>query len=346
MKVFSIRQPDDWHCHLREGERLVTTVLHQANQFSRALVMPNLQTPVSTFARADLYRKLILSCLPKSSDFFPVMTLYLTQDLTSADLESASKSGFVKAVKFYPQGATTLSEYGVQSWRQVIPQLEKMQELGLVLCIHGEVTHDDVDIFERESVFLHEQLQPILSHFPDLKVVLEHISTAQAVKFVQQTQRNLAATITPHHLLLNRNDLLAGGLRPHHYCLPIVKKQDDQEALVKAAISGDPRFFLGTDSAPHAKNKKESACGCAGIYSAYAALEYYAEVFYRYDSLDKLSDFASVFGADFYGLPLNQKQVQLRHDPWIVPDLLSFGDEVVVPFMAGQTLQWKRVNNE
>jgi dihydroorotase len=346
MAAFTLIEPDDWHCHLREGDRLMTTVKDQASQFSRAMVMPNLQQPVVSFSLASAYRDSILQHVPTDNTFEPLMTLYLNNQLTVKDLEQAKASGFVIAVKYYPKGATTLSEFGVSSWQQVKTQLAAMERLGLVLSIHGEVVDESVDIFDREEVFLNQELSSILREFPRLKVVLEHISTQAAVSFVKQSGDNLAATITPHHLLLNRNDLLVGGVKPHHYCLPIVKKHQDQAALIEAALSGHPRFFLGTDSAPHARSAKESACGCAGIYSAFAAIEYYAEVFSQYESMERLEDFASVYGAKFYGLPLNQKKITLDHQPWVVPETLPFSDSCVVPLLAGQTLQWKRTKND
>ena len=305
--------------------------------------MPNLVPPILSVEQAADYRSRILACLSGGAEFEPLMTLYLNDTLSESELHKAKEVGWIKAVKFYPQGATTHSDKGVASLQSIYPLLAVMEQLDIVLSIHGESIHPLTDIFDREAEFLEQSLTPILRDFPTLRVVLEHISTAQSVEFVKKGRDKLAATITPHHLLLNRNDLLSGGLRPHHYCLPIVKKRQDQLALVEAATSGNPRFFLGTDSAPHAKNKKESACGCAGIYSAHAALEFYATVFESQQALPALNDFASVFGAQFYDLPLNTRTVVLKKEKWIVPEQLMFGEDKVVPFYAGQELQWKRV---
>jgi dihydroorotase len=343
MSSLIVRSPDDWHCHLREGACLQVTAVAQAQQFSRSMVMPNLMTPITTVEMALEYRRAILAALPEASTFDPLMTLYLHPGLTVDELVKAHESTAIIAVKFYPRGATTLSDAGVVSWQDVKPQLQAMQELGLVLSIHGEVVDHDVDVFAREAAFLDGHLAPILQNFPGLKIVLEHVSSQAAVNFVRQAGAQLAATITPHHLLLNRNDLLVGGIKPHNYCLPILKKKDDQLALIEAAVSGDPHFFLGTDSAPHKKSAKQSACGCAGIYSACAAIEYYAEVFDRYSALDKLENFSSVFGAQFYGLPLNQGTIELKRDPWCVHEEIGFDGHSVVPLMAGKELQWKKV---
>ena len=342
MTAVQIRTPDDWHCHLREGEALSVTVDHQARQFRRAIVMPNLSAPVTTVALAKTYRDQIIANVPDGLEFTPLMTMYLTTALSVEELVLAKDSGWVHAVKLYPRGATTRSEFGVLHWHTVEQQLKAMEELGLVLAVHGEVVDPNVDIFDREAVFLQQQLAPILERFPRLRVVLEHVSTAEAVRFVESAGALCAATITPHHLLLNRNDLLVGGVKPHHYCLPVVKRRADQEALIAAALSGDPCFFLGTDSAPHAKNRKESACGCAGIYSAYAALEYYAEVFSQHNAMQRLSDFSSVYGAEFYGLELNAGCVELEQKEWVVPERIAYGDDWIVPLWAGKKLQWKR----
>ena len=341
MNQIELRAADDWHCHLRDGYFLNRTVSDQARQFQRAIVMPNLLPPVTTMVEVNAYRQFIIEHIPEGAVFEPLMTLYLTPACQPAELVKAKESGVVHAVKLYPQGATTHSDAGISKLSSVYPVLEVMEELDIVLAVHGEVTQPDVDIFDREAQFLEQELAPILSRFPQLRVVLEHVSTAQAVAFVQQSGSRVAATITPHHLLLNRNDLLAGGIKPHHYCLPIVKTRQDQQALVAAAVSGNPQFFLGTDSAPHVQSKKESACGCAGIYSAHAALELYAEVFEQQQALHRLEDFASRFGAEFYGLPLNTQTVKLAREPWVVPDTLVFGESQLVPFYAGKTLQWK-----
>jgi len=336
-----MRAADDWHCHLRDGFFLARTVADQVNQFRRAIVMPNLLPPVTTMVEVNAYRQFIIEHIPEGEVFEPLMTLYLTPECQAAELVKAKESGVVHAVKLYPQGATTHSDAGISNLSSVYPVLETMQDLDIVLSVHGEVTLPEVDIFDREARFLEQELAPILSRFPQLRVVLEHVSTAQSVAFVQQAGPNVAATITPHHLLLNRNDLLAGGIRPHYYCLPIVKRQQDQQALIAAAVSGNPQFFLGTDSAPHVQSQKESACGCAGIYSAHAALELYAEVFEQQQALHRLEDFASRFGAEFYRLPLNSQTVKLARQPWVVPDTLAFGESQLVPFYAGKTLQWK-----
>ena len=343
MNSLTIRSPDDWHCHLREGAALAVTVVDQAKQFSRAMVMPNLKQPIVTTAMAIAYRKSIMQAVPDGTSFTPLMTLYLHPGLSVVELESAKNSGCVIAVKFYPRGATTLSEHGVVSWRDVIPQLKAMEALGLVLAVHGEVVDAEIDIFEREGVFLTRELAPILENFPRLKVVLEHVSTAKAVDFVYRAGEQLGATITAHHLLLDRNDLLVGGVKPHNYCLPILKTRQDREALIEAATGGCPRFFLGTDSAPHKRSAKQSACGCAGIYSANAALPYYAEVFDAQGALGQLENFASVFGAEFYGLPLNTSFIQLKRCEWHVESSIEYDGDVIIPLLAGQLLQWKKV---
>lgn len=341
MEKLVIRSPDDWHCHLRDGDFLQRTVVDQATQFSRSLIMPNLQPPVETLVEARAYRQFILEHLPDSLEFDPLMTLYLTPRSDPLQLMKAAQSASVKAVKLYPKGATTHSDFGVNNLEAMYPCLDVMQQHGLILCVHGEVTDRAVDIFDREKVFLEQSLEPIRRQFPALKIVLEHITTADSVEFVQCYRDNTAATITPHHLLINRNDLLVGGIKPHYYCLPVVKRRRHQEALIQAATSGESCFFLGTDSAPHVRSKKESSCGCAGIYSAHAAIELYAEAFEKAGKLPFLEDFASRFGAEFYGLPLNTNTITLRRQAWTVPEVLSFGDEVLVPFFAGKTLQWK-----
>tara|TARA_B100002051_G_C16675895_1_gene607096 strand:- start:228 stop:1265 length:1038 start_codon:yes stop_codon:yes gene_type:complete len=341
MDILELRAPDDWHCHLRDGFYLNRTVTDQARQFQRSIIMPNLQPPVTTVVEANAYRQFILEHVPEGRCFEPLMTLYLTPSMDPAQIIKAKQFANVHAVKLYPQGATTHSEHGVASLAEVYPLLSVMQDVDMVLAVHGEVTQPSVDIFDREARFLEQELAPIIERFPRLRIVLEHISSRQSVEFVQQAGPCVAATITPHHLLLNRNDLLVGGIKPHHYCLPIVKRQQDQSALIAAAVSGNAKFFLGTDSAPHSQQNKESACGCAGIYSAHAALELYAEVFEREQALHRLEDFASRFGAEFYRLPLNTSTVRLRREPWVVPDHVTFGDTQLVPFFAGQTLQWK-----
>jgi dihydroorotase len=342
MKEIILTEPDDWHCHLRSGDYLSRTVVDHAAQFARAIVMPNLAEPVVTMSQVHDYHAAILSHRPEGSTFTPLMTLYLTEQMSPESLQAAKDSDLVFAIKLYPQGATTLSDAGVSDIKRIYPLLEAMQALDLVLCIHGEVTTKKVDIFDREAQFLVECLQPIVANFPKLRIVLEHISSAAAVSFVEQAPANVAATITPQHLLLNRNHLLAGGIRPYYYCLPIVKKASDQAAIIAAAISGNPKFFLGTDSAPHAVEDKLSPCGCAGIYSAPAAIELYAEVFVRHQSLIKLNNFASQFGADFYQLAVNKNKICLREQEWKVPSSLPFGEKQVVPLWAGKRLRYKR----
>ncbi len=341
MDRLTITRPDDWHLHLRDGAHLAAVLPYTARQFGRAIIMPNLVPPVTTTAQALAYRERILAALPEGSGFQPLMTLYLTDATLPAEIERAKASGQVHAVKLYPAGATTNSASGVTSVRNIYSALAAMQDQGLLLLIHGEVTDTDIDIFDREALFIERILQPLRVDFPGLKIVLEHITTADAVAFVESAESNLAATITAHHLLFNRNHMLVGGIRPHFYCLPILKRQQHQRALVSAATSGDCRFFLGTDSAPHARHRKESACGCAGIYTAFAALELYAQAFEEAGALERLDAFASHFGPDFYGLPRNSGQVELVREPWQVPAELPLGDQILVPLMAGETLNWR-----
>ena len=312
MQTLTITCPDDFHLHLRDGAMMRDVVLDSARQFARAIIMPNLNSPIVTTAQALDYRERIKSALPAASRFDPMMTLFLTDNTTTDEINAARESAHIFAVKYYPAGATTNSENGVTSIDRIYPLLELMDELRLPLLMHGEVADADIDIFDREQVFIERILDPLVQRFVNLPIVFEHITTRQAVEFIKQGPDNLAATITPHHLLLNRNALLAGGLRPHHYCLPILKSELHREAIVAAATSGHPRFFLGTDSAPHAKRAKESACGCAGIYSAHSAIELYAEIFDRAGSLDRLENFSSRFGADFYGLPHNNYSITLE----------------------------------
>lgn len=340
LTILSITQPDDWHLHLRDNEALKTTVAHSARVFARAIVMPNLKPPVTTVAQALSYRQRILSCVPQGSTFDPLMTLYLTDQLNSQEVQRAHAENGVQGIKFYPAGATTNSESGVAELECVYPALEKMAEIGLPLLVHGEVTDAEIDIFDRERVFIETVLAPLTQRFPDLKIVLEHITTKDAVEFVTGQGENIAATITPHHLLLNRNDLLVGGVRPHFYCLPILKRNIHQRALIEAATSGNSKFFLGTDSAPHSIETKETSCGCAGIYSAHAALELYAEVFEAENALDKLEGFASFFGADFYNLPRNQSQITLSKTPSTVPAEFVFGSSSVIPMRANESISW------
>lgn len=340
MQEITLIQPDDWHCHFRDGDFLLRTVPDCAQRFHRAVIMPNLVPPVTSLKTAQNYYAQIQKNIPKTVSFQPLMTLYLTDNSSTDDIVAAKQSGLVIAAKLYPAGATTNSALGVTDIKKIYPVLSAMQECGLVLCVHGEVV-GDTDIFERERIFIETILTNLIRDFPKLKIVLEHISTQQAVDFVVKAPANIAATITPHHLLLNRNDLLAGGIKPHYYCLPIVKTREDQTALIQAALSGNPKFFLGSDSAPHTKHKKESSCGCAGIYSSCNALEIYAEIFEKNKALDKLENFASIFGPQFYGLPLNQTKITLIKKPWRVPAELDFGKEKLVPLMAGEELQWQ-----
>jgi len=343
MTTESIRliRPDDWHLHVRDGEALKTTVPHSARQFARAIIMPNLKPPVTTLKAAREYRQRILDAVPADCEFEPLMTLYLTDTVPVDEVKKARESGLVHAVKYYPAGATTNSESGVTAIDKVYPILEAMQALGMPLLIHGEVTDAGVDIFDREEVFIDRVLAPLRERFPELKIVLEHITTREAVQFVNDQDEHMAATITVHHLLYNRNHLLARGVRPHFYCLPILKRDTHQQALIEAATGGSSKFFLGTDSAPHARPNKETVCGCAGIYSAPAALELYAEVFDRCGALDRLEGFASLHGADFYRLPRNGGTVTLERRAWHMPPEFPFAGEHVVPICAGEELAWQ-----
>lgn len=341
METLTIRQPDDFHIHLRDGNKLNRTVADAAKQFGRVLAMPNLLPPITTPTMALEYRNEIIRYIPTHSSFAPYMTLYLTDNTTSAVIAEAAKDPFILACKLYPAGATTNSQNGVTDIKALYPTLEAMEKHGLVLCLHGEVTDAHIDVFDREAQFIEQILIPISKKFPQLNIVLEHITTKQAVEFIMQSSGNIAATITAHHLLLNRNDLLVGGIKPHYYCLPILKRHEHQQALIAAATSGNPKFFLGTDSAPHSIANKQSACGCAGIYTAHAAIELYASAFEMADALDKLENFASRFGAEFYGLPLNKKSITLIKKNWTVPNTLDFGDEQLQPLLAGETLRWQ-----
>jgi dihydroorotase len=341
MQTLTITRPDDWHIHLRSGSALKNTVHDVANQFSRAIVMPNLVPPVTNAELADQYRQQIQKHIPDGADFTPLMTLYLTDSTTAEDIEQAMQTDYIKACKLYPAGATTNSDSGLSQIENAYPVFEAMQKLGMPLLIHGEVTDSDIDIFDREKVFIDRTLRPLVKKFPSLKIVLEHITTSDAVDFVQSCGENMAATITAHHLLNNRNDMLVGGIRPHLYCLPILKRQQHQQALLKAATSGSTKFFLGTDSAPHVKANKETACGCAGCYTAYAAIELYAEVFNSMNALNKLEGFASFHGPDFYGLPRNETNITLVKQSWQMPDQLGLGDDTVIPYRAGELMSWK-----
>lgn len=337
----TLRRPDDLHLHLRDGAVLRDTVAHTARQFARALVMPNLTPPVTTPAAAHAYHDRILAALPRGLRFQPLMSLYLTDNTRPEHIAEAAAGGVVHAVKYYPAGATTNSDSGVTDVRRTWPVMQALSETGMLLLLHGEVTDPECDVFDRERVFIERVLAPLLERFPDLRVVLEHITTADAVDFVRASGPRVAATITAHHLLLNRNALFKGGLRPHHYCLPVPKRERHREALVEAAVSGEPSFFLGTDSAPHTREAKESACGCAGVYTAHAAMEFYAEVFEQAGRLERLEAFASEYGARFYGLPLNTERVRLLKQPWTVPGSLPLADSTLVPLRAGEHCQWK-----
>mgnify|MGYP003563628132 CR=1 FL=1 len=339
MERLKLTQPDDWHLHLRDGEAMADVVGATAEVFARAIVMPNLVPPVATVAAAAAYRNRIRAALPSDSAFQPLMTLYLT-DNTPAEEIARCKGGGVVAAKLYPAGATTNSDSGVTDVRRIDGVLDAMADHGMPLLVHGEVTSSDVDIFDREAVFLERVLAPLVERHPRLKVVFEHATTADAVTFVTGAREGVAATLTPHHLLMNRNDIFVGGVRPHHYCLPVLKRERHRQALVEAATSGSPRFFLGTDSAPHPRSAKESACGCAGMYSAPFALPLYAEVFDEAGALDRLEGFASFHGPDFYGLPRNTGLVVLERREVIVPETCAFGNDVVVPLRAGAKVRW------
>ncbi len=339
--TLTLRQPDDWHLHLRDGPLLAAVVGHTARVFARAIVMPNLAPPVTTVAAAAAYRDRIRAALPRSARFEPLMTLYLTDNTPPAEIAKAKASGFVHAAKYYPAGATTNSDSGVTALERAYPALAAMERHGVVLSLHGEVAAAEVDMFDRERVFVDTLLPRIIRDFPGLRIVLEHITTQEAVDFVRDAGATVAATITPQHLLWSRNALFAGGIRPHYFCLPILKRESHRQALTAAATSGNPRFFLGTDSAPHAQHAKESACGCAGCYSAHAALELYAEAFEDADALARLPDFASSFGPDFYGLPRNTGDVTLARESWTVPPSYPFGADTIVPLRAGAALRWR-----
>jgi len=341
MHSLTITRPDDWHLHLRDGGALKAVLPDTARQFARAIVMPNLRPPVTTTALAIEYRERILNALPVGANFEPLMTLYLTDNTTAEEVERAKASGIVHGIKLYPAGATTNSDSGVTNLGHCVKALEAMEKVGMPLLAHAEVTDSDVDVFDRERVFIERNMIPLLKKFPNLKVVFEHITTQDAADFVTQASSNVAATVTAHHLLMNRNDMFKGGIQPHHYCLPILKREEHRVALVKAATSGNPKFFLGTDSAPHAKHTKEVACGCAGMYTAHTAMELYAEAFELAGALDKLEGFASFYGADFYGLPRNTEQITLVRESWKVPASLPYEGDVLVPLRADQMLNWK-----
>jgi len=341
MTTLTLQTPDDWHLHFRDGDMLLETVPATARVFQRAIVMPNLVPPVTTAEMAVAYRDRILAARPAGSRFQPLVTLYLTDKTSKTDIQQAITAGVV-AAKLYPAGATTNSSSGVAALDALYPVFEAMAEAGMLLLIHGEVTDHEIDIFDREKVFIDRYLQHIVARLPSLKVVFEHITTADAASFVAEASANVAATITPQHLLLNRNDMLVGGIRPHNYCLPVLKRRTHQEALRAAVASGSAKFFLGTDSAPHEKHRKESACGCAGCYSAHSAIELYAQVFDELGCLDKLEAFASHYGADFYGLPRNSGTITLVQQEWQVPaEIMLPNGHPIVPFFGGQTLKWK-----
>jgi len=340
--TLGITRPDDWHLHLRDGNALLTTVPHTAAQFARAIVMPNLRPPVTTAAQALAYKARIEVAVPEGVAFEPLMTLYLTDNLPPDEIARAKDAGVV-ALKLYPAGATTNSDAGVTDIRKTYKTLEAMQKSGLLLLVHGEVTSPEIDLFDREAVFIEQHLAPLRRDFPELKIVMEHITTKEAAQYVAQADRFLAATITVHHLLYNRNALFTGGIRPHYYCLPVLKRETHRLALVAAAISASPKFFLGTDSAPHAAHLKEHASGCAGCYTAHAALEMYAEAFDTVGALDKLEGFASFFGADFYGLPRNTETVTLKREDWTPPESFAFGEAQLKPLRSGETLAWRLV---
>ncbi|ACT51551.1 dihydroorotase [Methylovorus glucosotrophus] len=337
----TITRPDDWHLHLRDGAALQAVLPDTARRFGRAIVMPNLRPPVTTTDLAQAYRQRILAALQPGDRFEPLMTLYLTDKTSAEEIRLAKASGIVHGVKLYPAGATTNSDSGVTNLGHCVPALEAMQELGLPLLVHAEVTDADVDVFDREKVFIERNMRPLLQRFPALRVVFEHITTREAAQFVAESPDNIAATITAHHLLMNRNAMFSGGMRPHHYCLPVLKREDHRLALVAAATSGSPKFFLGTDSAPHPQSAKESACGCAGMYTSHAGIELYAEAFEEAGALNRLEGFASFYGADFYGLPRNTDTVTLVKESWQVPDNLPLGEERLVPLRAGQSIGWR-----
>jgi len=339
-----LTRPDDWHLHLRDEELMRSVLPDTARQFARAIIMPNLRPPVTTTALAQAYRERIMAAIPAGMQFEPLMTLYLTDNTSPEEIRQAKQSGFVHAVKYYPAGATTNSDAGVTNMRKAYPALEEMQRCGMPLLVHGEVTDPAVDVFDREAVFIERVLQPLLKDLPNLRVVFEHITTAEAVQYVQSAPARIAATLTVHHLLYNRNAMFAGGMRPHYYCLPVLKREKHRKALVQAAISGSPKFFLGTDSAPHAQHTKENACGCAGIYSAHNAIELYAEAFEQAGALDKLEGFASFFGADFYGLKRNTSTIILQRVDTLVPAVLDFAECRLIPLRAGEMMKWKMDN--
>ena len=338
----TIIRPDDWHLHLRDGAALAAVLPDTARQFGRAIIMPNLKPPVTTAAQALAYAERIRAAVPAGMGFEPLMTLYLTDNLPADEIARA-RDACVVACKLYPAGATTNSDAGVTDLRKTYRTLEAMQKAGLLLLVHGEVTSPDIDLFDREAVFIEQQLEPLRKDFPGLKIVMEHITTKEAAQYVAEADANLGATITAHHLLYNRNAIFTGGIRPHYYCLPVLKREIHRQALVQAATSGSPKFFLGTDSAPHPAHLKEHATGCAGCYTAHAAIEMYAEAFDAAGALDKLEGFASFFGADFYGLPRNSGSITLKRESWTPPESFAFGEAELKPLRSGESLPWRLV---
>jgi dihydroorotase len=342
MQTLTITRPDDWHLHLRDGAALAAVLPDTARRFARAIVMPNLRPPVTTVALAAAYRERIVAALPAGINFTPLMTLYLTDNMPAVEIDAVKASGFVHAIKLYPAGATTNSDAGVSNLKKCTATLARMEKLGVPLLVHGEVTDPAVDVFDREAVFIDSILVPLLRDFPALKVVLEHVTTRNGIEFVKDSAANVAGTLTAHHLLLNRNAMFAGGIRPHNYCLPVLKRESHRQALLAAAVSGNPKFFLGTDSAPHAQSAKETACGCAGCYTAHAGIELYAEAFEAAGALDKLEAFASFHGADYYGLPRNTEKVTLQRDAMAVPQSFDYlPGERLVPLRAGESIAWR-----
>jgi dihydroorotase len=343
MQSLTLLRPDDWHLHVRDGVHLASVVPWTARQFQRAVIMPNLKPPVTTVDAARAYRERILAAVPANVSFEPLMTLYLTDQMSPSEIRAARDSGFICGAKLYPAGATTHSDAGVTAIENIFPVLDAMEEYGLVLQVHGEATDQAIDVFDRESRFIDETLAPLVDRYPQLRIVFEHVTTREAVEFVRAARAGVGATITPQHLLLNRNALFQGGIRPHHYCLPVLKREHDRVALIEAATSDDAKFFLGTDSAPHARHTKEHACGCAGIFSAPIAIELYAEAFEQAGKLEKLQAFASERGADFYQRPCNTGTITLQRESWTVPATYPFGSDEIVPFRAAEKLQWKLV---
>ncbi len=341
MNTLELRRPDDWHVHLRDGAALAAVARFTAERFGRAIVMPNLKPAIATTAMADAYRGRIMAALPGNARFEPLLTLYLTNATSPQEIDRARAAGFVHGVKLYPAGATTHSDDGVTDIAKVYGVLARMEEIGMPLLVHGETPDSGVDVFDRETHFIDSVLQPLLERFAGLRVVLEHITTARAAEFVSAARPGVAATITPQHLLHNRNAIFSGGIRPHYYCLPILKRESDRLALLGAATSGNPRFFLGTDSAPHERGSKENACGCAGMFTAHAAIELYAEAFESAGRLDRLEAFAAHFGADFYGLPRNDSTITLIKESWVPPQFYDFGGGALVPYRAGEPVAWR-----